>query len=335
MHDNLVSVIVPVYNVERYLKKCIESIINQTYKNLEIFLVDDGSTDNSGKICDEYAKKDNRINVIHKENKGVSSARNAGINEAKGEWIAFIDADDWIEENYIEELLKNTSKEIDIVQCGYYRVVANNKESINCDGNDEVRNKEEFLIGCLNPQMAYGLCHTKIIRKSKIKDIRFDEEIVVCEDALFNIELSENVNRVKIIKIPLYNYHIHQDSVVRKYDVNYSSKYEKALKVIDDYLKEKYNDNSIINTNFYNFSVYHLMLIAVNYCYNPGNHKKNKIKLLKDICNKEVFAKALEGCNYNNISLTRKITIWTLKNKFYFLTDAICRIRQIQNSKKC
>ena len=77
------------------------------------------------------------------------------------------------------------------------------------------------------------------------------------------------------------------------------------------------------------------MLIAVNYCYNPGNHKKNKIKLLKDICNKEVFAKALEGCNYNNISLTRKITIWTLKNKFYFLTDDICRIRQIQNSKKC
>lgn len=332
MHDNLVSVIVPVYNVERYLKKCIESIINQTYKNLEIFLVDDGSTDNSGKICDEYAKKDNRINVIHKENKGVSSARNAGINEAKGEWIAFIDADDWIEENYIEELLKNTSKEIDIVQCGYYRVVANNKESINCDGNDEVRNKEEFLIGCLNPQMAYGLCHTKIIRKSKIKDIRFDEEIVVCEDALFNIELSENVNRVKIIKIPLYNYHIHQDSVVRKYDVNYSSKYEKALNVIGDYLRINYKNNYKVRTNYFNFVVYHLMLIAVNYCYNPEKPISDRKNTLKKVCKQDLFAKSLKGSNYNNISLTRKITLWTLKNRFYSLTGLICEIRQKQNN---
>ena len=102
--EDLISVIVPVYNVEKYLNKCIDSIINQTYKNLEIILVDDGSQDSSGKICDEYTKKDNRIKVIHKENGGVSSARNIGLNNATGEWIAFIDADDWVDEEYLQTL---------------------------------------------------------------------------------------------------------------------------------------------------------------------------------------------------------------------------------------
>lgn len=331
MHDNLVSVIVPVYNVERYLKKCIESIINQTYKNLEIFLVDDGSTDNSGKICDRYAKKDNRINVIHKENKGVSSARNAGINEAKGEWIAFIDADDWIEENYIEELLKNTSKEIDIVQCGYNRVIGNKKEKINCDGKDIIQNKDDFLIKCLNPQTAYGLSHMKIIRKDIIKEKRFNEKIVVCEDALFNIEISKNMIDFKMIKQPLYNYRINQSSVVKKYDKNYPTKYENSLNIIYDYLEKNYTDNNLIKQNYYNFSVYHLMLIAVNFCFNPENKEKRKVRQLSNICNKQMFKEAIKKSNYNNISATRKIALWTLKNKLYHITALICNIRQKQN----
>lgn len=103
--NNLISVIVPVYKVEKYIKKCIESIINQTYENLEIILVDDGSPDNCGKICDEYAKKDKRIKVIHKENGGVSSARNLGLEKSNGQYITFIDSDDWIEEEYCEILL--------------------------------------------------------------------------------------------------------------------------------------------------------------------------------------------------------------------------------------
>ena len=104
--SKLVSVIIPVYNVERYLKKCIDSILNQTYKNLEIILVDDGSTDCSSKICDEYAKNDTRILVIHKANGGQSEARNIGISESKGEYIFFVDSDDYIEYNAIETMLE-------------------------------------------------------------------------------------------------------------------------------------------------------------------------------------------------------------------------------------
>ena len=101
----LVSVIVPVYKVERYLPRCVESILGKTYTNFELILVDDGTPDRSGVICDRYAEKDSRIKVIHKENGGVSSARNAGIDAAQGEWITFVDSDDWVAENYIEAMI--------------------------------------------------------------------------------------------------------------------------------------------------------------------------------------------------------------------------------------
>ena len=303
MNDCLVSVIVPIYNVEKYLNKCIESIINQTYKNLEIILIDDGSTDKSGKICDRFEKKDNRIKVIHQKNAGVSSARNTGIDSADGLWIAFIDSDDWVEENYIKNLIENTSKDVDVVQCGYYRIVEEKKEQINCAGKLEIKNADEFLNGCLNPQTAYGLCHMKIIRKSIINDIRFNEKIVVCEDALFNIQISRNMKYFKMIKQPLYNYRINRDSVVRR-----SEKYKKALNVIGDYLRINYKNNYKVRTNYFNFVVYHLMLIAVNYCYNPEKPISDRKNTLKKVCKQDLFAKSLKGSNYNNISLTRKIT---------------------------
>ena len=104
MNKPLISIIIPVYNAEKYLKKCLDSVINQTYKNLEIILVDDGSTDKSPEICDKYAEKDSRIIVLHKENGGVSSSRNAGLDIFKGEYLSFVDSDDYVEPDYIEYL---------------------------------------------------------------------------------------------------------------------------------------------------------------------------------------------------------------------------------------
>ena len=126
MNEQLISVIVAVYNVEKYLDKCVESIVNQTYHELEIILVDDGSKDNSGKICDEWAEKDSRIHVIHKQNGGLSDARNYGLKASNGEWICFVDGDDYISLNMYEKLYKNRLKQ-GITVCGYY-VVKNGKE---------------------------------------------------------------------------------------------------------------------------------------------------------------------------------------------------------------
>lgn len=331
--EDLVSIIVPVYNVEKYIHKCIDSIINQTYTNLEIILVDDGSPDNCGKICDEYAKKDKRIKVIHKENGGVSSARNIGIKLSKGQWISFIDSDDWIENRYFEIMIKQAKKQyVDIVLCTYNRVSKNNVEKINIIKKDKLFNAREYLINSLNPQTGFGFCHMKLIKKECIKDIRFNSNLVVGEDALFNIQLSNNISKAFFIKETLYNYRNNSNSAVKRYDKNYVNKYLESMKTCKNYITSLYTDKEIMQS-YYNYVVFHVMLIAVNYCYNLHNPVNNKKKLLKEICNNEVFKEAIRKSNYKNISLTRQITLFTLKHKLYFCVELICKYRQKQNMK--
>ena len=172
--NDIVSVVIPVFNVEKYIAKCIESLISQTYKKLEIILVDDGSTDYSGKICDEYSKLDNRIFVIHKENGGVSSARNIGMKKTTGSWVSFVDSDDWIETDFIEQLLsEGTKEEADVVLCGYNRVNLNDKCAINATGDKEIYNSMDYLIKTLNPQTGFGFCHMKLIKKEILERIIF------------------------------------------------------------------------------------------------------------------------------------------------------------------
>lgn len=329
--EPLISVIIPVYKVEEYLDKCVSSVIEQTYKNLEIILVDDGSPDNCPKMCDDWAKKDNRIKVIHKKNGGVSSARNIGIKESKGKWITFIDSDDWVETTFIYDLYRvSINEKCDIALSGYNRVVGVNSEEINANGELTKYTPLEFLTNVLNPQTGFGFCHMKLIRTECIKNVRFDEELKVTEDAFFNLQLVDNINNVCLLNKALYNYRINENSVVKKFDSKYPDKYLKGIKVIKNYLFKKYDDN--IKQNYYNFVVYHVMLIAVNYCY--SDNINNKRKSLIDICKIDEFKEGIKKSNYNYISLTRKITLFSIKYKLYFLTGLICRYRQRQNRSK-
>ena len=329
--NDLISVIVPVYNVEKYLNDCIESIISQVYSNLEIILIDDGSLDNSGKICDEYAKKDSRIKVIHKENGGVSSARNIGLDISTGEWIAFIDSDDWIENEYFNELLctaKNNNAQI--VLCGYNRIIGNKKENINTTGSNNICDNRGFLLNVLNPQTGYGFCHMKIYKKEIIKNIKFTEGLPVGEDALFNEMIAQNITKSIFLNKQLYNYRVNTSSVVKKYDSDYANKYLNSMILNKKYLFNNYKSDVEIIQNYYNYVAYHVMLIAVNYCYHPENKEKNKKKLLKEICNINEFKEAIKKCNYNNLSITRKVTLFTIKYKIYIFTSLICMLRQRQ-----
>ena len=198
--NELISIIVPVYNAEKYISKCIESLISQTYTKLEIILINDGSTDLSGNVCDEYSKKDSRIKVIHIENSGVSKARNVGINNANGDWIVFVDADDWLEANFCEKLYDATmsNKEVDIVCSGYKRIYSDKEEIINCGRQKIIYDASQYLLKLLNVQNGYGFCHMKLIRKKSINEVRFNENIKVGEDALFNIQLIRNIKKVMI-----------------------------------------------------------------------------------------------------------------------------------------
>lgn len=327
--NDLISVIVPVYNAEKYLARCLESIINQSYKNLEIILVDDGSIDESYNICKAYSKKDNRIIVIHKKNGGVSCARNAGLDIAKGRWITFVDADDWIDANYCKNMIKIAiEQKSDYVCCGYKRIYKEKIELYNFDKKIIEYKPIDFLTKILNVQNGYGFSHMKLIKKDCIDNIKFDELLKVGEDAMFNILLLKKVNKVVVLNEPLYFYFFNEESLVRKFDINYADKYLQSVEKMKEYILSNYEEKDIIQS-LYNYIVYHVLLVCVNYCFHRQN-KQRGIKILKQVCKKNTFSEGIRYSNYEQLSLTRKISLFSLKHHMYLLMSIICVIRQIQ-----
>lgn len=212
--DNLtarpsLSIIVPIYNVEKYLPRCINSILKQTYKNFELILVNDGSHDNCATICDNYATKDIRIKVIHQKNSGVSSARNAGLKIAKGDYIGFVDPDDFIVDILYEELIIGITKSnSDMAICGYDYVDEDGVIYSNRVYNvmeDEIITQKELMSRCsdMPPTIRLGVCN-KLFRKKLIAELFFDEKLHSAEDVLFLNEYIKNVNCAIIIHKPLY-----------------------------------------------------------------------------------------------------------------------------------
>ncbi len=331
-NNELISIIVPLYNMEEHIKECIDSIKNQDYKNIEVILVDDGSTDSSLKICEEYAKKDKRMKVIHKENEGVSATRNVGIEASNGKWITFVDADDWIEKDYVSSMYEVAIKyKSNYVVCGYKRVYRNRVEYVNNDKNIIEIDPENYLKKLLNVQNGYGFCHMKLIKKEIINNNPFNPYLRVGEDALFNVELCKKINKTIILNRSLYNYRFNEKSMVRKYDIQYASKYQYSMEKMKEYIKENYKGNKEIEQNLQNYISYHVLLIAVNYCYNKKNN--NKYKSLINMCKVPLFYESINKSNYEDMSITRKVTLFMLKHRVYIIVGLICRIRQNQFSK--
>ena len=329
---DLISIIVPVYNAEKFLKRCVESIIAQSYKNIEIILVNDGSEDKSRELCDEFARKDCRIKVVHKKNEGVSSARNEGINQSKGKYISFVDADDWIERDFLFEMYNKLKQyNVNYVTCGYNRVYENHTDIINNDLTEELISANDYIIKILNVQNGYGFVHMKLISKDAIEDIRFDTNISVGEDAFFNIKLCKKIDKFLIYNKPLYNYYFNPNSAVRNYDKNYCNKYLNSMNVMNDYITNNYSENKVIK-NLYNYIAYHILLICVNYCYHPQNSNRS-IASLKKVCNIDLFKNSIKNSNYDNLSITRKLSLFSLKHKLYVIMALICIIRQKQFRK--
>lgn len=223
MATKILSIIVPVYNVSRYLSGCIESILSQDFQDFELILVDDGSVDDSGKICDEYAGKDNRILVLHQQNGGVSSARNAGIENASGKYIAFVDADDTIEPNmYSTMVTKAEQSGSDYVICGIKILFANNTEDIHYSLPENVLMNRDSVIKVLlysiysNENIINSPCN-KLYRLDLIRNnqIRFLKRRRA-EDWLFNIRYLENSQSALYINEPLYNYVRNNESVMSR-----------------------------------------------------------------------------------------------------------------------
>lgn len=200
-----ISVIVPVYKVEPYLRKCLDSIVNQTHQNLEIILVDDGSPDNCGAICEEYAARDDRIRVIHKENGGVSSARNVGLDIAEGDWIGFVDPDDWIELDMFEYLWKNAEEhEADVVACGMRKTGAGVSLTFQYK-ETQIFDREQALRELLGNTNMLPSCCGKLAKGTMWKDLRFSE-FQIGEDLLAMGQLLDRADKVICLPEIKYNY---------------------------------------------------------------------------------------------------------------------------------
>ena len=249
MEKDLISVIVPVYKVEKYLEKCIESVLKQTYTNLQIILVDDGSPDNCGKICDEYAKKDSRIEVIHKANGGLSDARNVGISKAKGRYIGFVDSDDYIKEDMYEILLNLIKKyDADVSICNLYDVI---------DGNECIRNKEngireysrlDILKKVLLDKNIQSYAWNKLYKKELFDEIKYPIRKKY-EDIGTTFYLFEKCNKIVVTSEPEYYYLKRADSLVN--NVTESTILDYTEIIIQRYLYIKQNIKELRKYNNY------------------------------------------------------------------------------------
>lgn len=213
--SELLSVIVPVYNVEQYLPRCMDSILAQTYPNLEIILVDDGARDASGKICDDYAARDPRIRVIHKENGGLSSARNAGLDAARGEYLAFVDSDDWIEPEAYETMLALARKYGAKLVCGGRYDVdgkTGQRQPGLCPRKEERITGEEMAGRIFLWDGCDSSACDKLYHRSLFRELRYPEG-KVCEDVPITYRIALQAGQVVLSDRPFYNYFHHPDSI--------------------------------------------------------------------------------------------------------------------------
>lgn len=259
-----VSIIVPVYNVEKYLRKCLDSLINQTLKDIEIICVNDGSKDNSPKILEEYAKKDNRIIVINQENAGLSVARNSGIYIAKGEYIGFVDSDDWVDLDFFEKLYYSaTSNDTDIAVGGIIRVTGiKKKKFLNFEKEtltDNVNLKFEL---CDVPEKSY--VWNKIYKTEKLKEIGLEfEKGIFYEDCIFTPQALFYLG--KIVTVPnIYYYYLRRgNSTVKQRSEKANADSVYAHKKANDFIKEHNIDISSHEPKTYRFKIFGVTIFKI------------------------------------------------------------------------
>lgn len=322
-----VSVVVPIYNVEKYIKQCVDSIRNQTLEDIEIILVDDGSPDNCPQICDEYKKLDNRIKVVHKKNGGLSSARNAGMRVATGEYIGFVDSDDYIEVDMYEKMY-NTSKKynVDFVMCDYYKSYGSDKKEVSLEIDEGMYNKEKIK-DIIYPQLImtenidYGplLAVWHCLYKNtflKENDLYFDDIVKYSEDNLFSSIVGYKSDSFYYMKASyFYNYRYNPNSISTTYK-------EDAL---DVYIEM----NNRLYDNFYRCKEYdfkrqlslHMIYYTLNYInqvLGSNLNLKEKYRKIKNSLKKKEVKRAFDKFLLPDINLKLKLSILMLKYKMTF-----------------
>lgn len=354
-----VSIIVPIYNKEKFLKKSITSLLEQTLKNIEIILVNDGSTDRSLEICKKFAKNDKRIRVINQKNGGVSVARNKGIYIAKGEYIGFVDPDDWIEKDMFYNLYKNCiNSDSEVSMCNYLVVYDGMETAINIPFREKiVQNSEiyeKIILNMIGPEdvitrneTIMGSACRLLIKKELIKKnkIIFPEHIPIMEDLVFCINVLTKTSKVYIDHSHYYNYNILKRSAVSKYRKNFLNLHLQAVFCIEKILEKEVLLRSSLKRLHNRYINIAISAINNEFHFDSKTNKITKIKNIKFICSSVKIKKAIKyyynNLNYQNVFLSKhldqtykKIIIRCMKmekiNSIYYLT----KLKNIYKSER-
>lgn len=314
------TIIVPVYNAGAYLRKCLDSVLAQTLAEWELILVDDGSKDESGAICDEYAGKDPRVRVIHKENGGVSMARNAGLTAAAGEYIGFVDADDWIERDMFEKLLEQAEKTgADIVMCDVATVYSDGRrvpDTITRLSKNMTLTHEEMSPEILL-ELAGSACRciysAGLVRSHQLC---FPLGVKFSEDRIFNLYAMGYANRLRYIKYPYYNRFINCESAVHRFHADYFEACKKAAKCTEEAIKTAWGDGEAYQTAYLSQFITGALGAVNNYCYKTSTFSPAERRAaVKAVCEDEYLRAAItksgRGGRRERWLLNRNVTLLT------------------------
>lgn len=339
--EEKVSIIIPVYNAEKFLEKCLDSIINQTYRNIEIVCINDDSTDNSEKILKQYQLKDNRVIFKTIENGGLTRARNTGIKEATGEFFMFVDSDDYIESNMVEKMLNTINKEkADVVRCTNF-LEKQDGEILKIE-DFSIRNKlltkqeinEEIISKIIDGELLAYVCVLMIRKETLFKTNLFNEKLKFLEDKAFFIDLILVTDKIYFLDIPLYHYMINEKSLTKSKKLVTQNMYN----LIEGW---KYTRSSLEKSRFASSNI----LTKLNTRYLIGitgflyeTYKYNKVEFKKayyDLINNENFKSIITDFNIQQFGIHIKISInliikhhYILLRIFYFIRKSLTKNRK-------
>ena len=341
-----ISIIIPVYNASKYLKKCIDSIVNQTYKNIEIICVNDGSSDDSLEILKKYKEKDDRIIIIDKENAGVCAARNDGIKSSTGNYITFVDSDDWLELDTIETLYKTLINEkVDVVRGNYYKNYNYDKSNNIGEVLDFNKTKlytsdntfgEKVIDRLIDGRIQGYVVLLLIKREYVLATSLFIEELKFMEDMVFYVDLLNNVESIYFLDKPLYHYYINSSSCTQSKEYYSRNMYniEKVNKHLKRILSNSkfYDDNRLekINTLHAN-SILESFFTMYKYSYKTNLELKQDIEKLLN--NKDINV-LLKSANLKLLPIHLKLSMWLILNKKYNSLFAFYKIRNLMSNLK-
>lgn len=339
MRQPQVSIIVPVYNVENYIERCLNSLVNQTFKDIEIITINDGSTDKSLELINKYVKEDIRVSVIDLGDEGVSYCRNLGIEKANGKYIMFVDSDDWIDFNMVEVMYKKAEENnIDLVMCSYIREFKDHSKKKIFNLPEEIIYKEDKvknellrkLVGPVkeelsNPEMldALGTVWGKLYRADIFKENKINfvdlKEIGSAEDTLFNIFTFNYLKKVMFLNKPMYHYwRDNPKSVTSQYNSKLKEQRKVFFKYISDFIKEN-NFEQVFEEALNNRICTSVLGLGLIEC--SKNNKIsgiNKIKNIKKIINEEYIRNAYKNLELKYFSIHWRIFYFFIKNKMSF-----------------